>query len=162
MVERRKLTSSNWPLTPTCKRKYAHRKRDTHIHTNSQEAHTYTFIDLHNTHTHTDTHTHTYTLLIKIKNKIFQTMMCYPGFLGTWLSLPVRCEDDRAFVLHLFWNDPPEVSFWLGIHPRAWLILNKELPENFYQINYVLMRFFIRITAFQLPGNRNHFLRSHE
>lgn len=50
------------------------------------------------------------------------------------LSLPVRSEDDGTFILYFFWNDLPEVPFWFRIHPRAWLILNRKLQEEFIKL----------------------------
>lgn len=50
------------------------------------------------------------------------------------LSLPVRREDDGTFTLHFFWNDPPQVPFWLRVHPRAWLILNRKLQGRFIKL----------------------------
>lgn len=46
----------------------------------------------------------------------------------------MRSEDDRTFILDFFWNDLPEVPFWLRIHPRAWLILNGKLQEEFIKL----------------------------
>ena len=46
----------------------------------------------------------------------------------------MRSEDDRTFILDFFWKDLPEVPFWLRIHPRAWLILNRKLQEEFIKL----------------------------
>lgn len=46
----------------------------------------------------------------------------------------MRSEDDRTFILDFFWNDLPEMPFWLRIHPRAWLILNRKLQEKFIKL----------------------------
>lgn len=46
----------------------------------------------------------------------------------------MRSEDDGTFILDLFWNDLPEVPFWLRIHSRAWFILNRKLQEEFIKL----------------------------
>lgn len=46
----------------------------------------------------------------------------------------MRSEDDGTFILDFFWNDLPEVPFWLRIHSRAWFILNRKLQEEFIKL----------------------------
>lgn len=46
----------------------------------------------------------------------------------------MRCENDGTFILYFFRNYLPEVPFWLGIHSRAWLILNRKLQGKFIKL----------------------------